>query len=1086
MKNRCVIWILITVAIVSVPFFAFSQVKQVFKVVDFDTKLPVAGATTTLYGQTLTTNAQGVAVADLSADKKGAFLPLEPWKKEDCIYVGRDLESLFDFFQTQDTLKFYMTGKQQYREAERTVFEQFYRHFYAKNVMPTVQDFRDSIKMGAASVPATANALVESTFRINNIVKTCLSDAAVIHKYEAYPFDKPQFVDILARARKGEVNEAVAMAKGHIHLDDSSRENLEWIDLYRHLRSLESGDEDEDTISIYSEILYRNHYEPYSVVDYISDLCRNSQFDRANEIARVEKPNNSHPRYAMSFGPYFVQYIVNSDRAKLKVSAEQHLENARKVYGQYPFILTLGDLFWTQKNLYYAYAFLEDSVSATHTIDSALASVEKILSLYPIDDYEKNQKRVTYYQNLLDVLDYNLSYIPDSTVYLLYDGIYNASIENYRADTANLLLQLQLAENALQWLQNVPDVDGRAAKQKEILQQLAVLEFKLSETFPEFYAIQNVQVASQLLGTCLVTSSGNDELRKAFRLYEQSYDVVNAVFPNAFNEIFLNYNVTLEVFLTAYQQFALSSELSAFTDRLLSNEAKNDPQTIWTKKAKYANQIAETLYKNNMYDESVAYYLQSNELYEKALPQDERLWEPYLNNYLQMGDAHLNLNQFDRAMMTYQKILDFESRIPASVIPQYMALKGSSHYYVGDVYKEMGEMARAEKEYKTAEKCFKKAISLGNKEAYSVLGEMCWGKAVLAAQNKDMKKCRQMVEQSVAYYENGPMARPYQTYERAKTIMGDFYKEDGDMQNYYRTVSDLTDYYRKFVDYDEEYPLKLIQNAETMLNSELVGKEEALQYSRDILDGLVYLKEQGHDVKLAYLRGVFNMAHVYSVNDSVLLAIDLYKNCIQASEILYADTAPENHKVNLMEIYSKLAGCYEQMAEEIDTAHSELWYYHAVDTRDTLIDLMKELNDDGDVNLTYRTAVQYRLNGVVSYHLEMIPSAQDYLDKSNELLQMLYNSEYNAEVEGDIIQNYFYKGIIYKDANNTEKELFNFRKAVEYGRKADLSKQVPTYYITAISMLLEELEKDKDANAAEIAKLTKEFKEIKLQSKKLR
>ena len=95
---------------------------------------------------------------------------------------------------------------------------------------------------------------------------------------------------------------------------------------------------------------------------------------------------------------------------------------------------------------------------------------------------------------------------------MLYDGIYSASLENYRADTSNLFCQLQLAENAVLWLQNVPDVEGRAARQKEILHQLAVLELKLSDTFPEFYAIQNVQVASQLVGTCLVTSAGNDEL----------------------------------------------------------------------------------------------------------------------------------------------------------------------------------------------------------------------------------------------------------------------------------------------------------------------------------------------------------------------------------------------------------------------------------------------------------------------------------------------------------------------------------------------------------------------------------------------
>ena len=1083
MKNRSVVWILMTVAIISVPFIAFSQVKQVMKVVDFDTKLPVAGATTTLYGQTLTTNAQGVAVANLPADKKGAFLPLEQWVKEGLVYVGRAPESLFGLFQTNDTLKFYMTEKQQYRKAAQSVFERFYRHYYAETVMPVAQDFRDSIKAGAASVTATANAIVESTFRINTVVKTCASDASDLQKYEAYMFDKPQFAEVLALARKGEVNEAVATAKEHVRLDDNSFGNLEWVDFYRFLRLLESSDEDEDTLSKYSELLYRNHYEPYSVVDYINDLGRNSLYEQANEIGRKEKPNNNNPRYAPAFDPIFIQYIFSSDRAKLKTAAEQQLEKISNIYEQYPFFTTLGDLFWTQKNLYYAYAFLQDSVSAARTIDSALATVQKIL-LYEIDDYGKNQQLIDNYQNILAVLEYNPAYISDSIVYLLYEGIYNASLENYSTDTSNLFLQLQLAENAVQWLQNVPDVEGRSLKQKAVLEQLAQLEFKLSESFPEFYTVQNVQVASQLLGTCLVTQSSNEELQAAFRQYEKSYDVVNAAFPNAFNEIYLNYNSTLETFLVAYQQFALSSELSAFTDRLISIEAKNDPQKILVKKAEFANHLAEVLYQNEMYEESVVYYLQANELYEKTIPQDAQLWAPYLNNYLQMGDAHLNLNQFDRAMMTYQKILDFEPKIPASFMPKYTTMKGSSHYYVGDVYKNMGETARAEKEYKTAEKYFKKAISLGDNDAYWLLGEMSWGKAVMAAQNKDMKKCRQMVEQSVAYYEKNPMERPYQTYERAKSVMIDFYKEANDGQNYYRTVADLTDFYRKFVDYDNEYPFKLLQHAEMMLNSGKVSNEEAIQYSQDILDAVMYLDDQGRDVKLAYLRAVFNMAHVYSVNDSVPQAIDLYRECINASEILYADTAPATHKGNLVEVYAKLAGCYEQMAEVIDTAHSELWYYRAVDVRDTLISLMKEINNDGDVNKTYKTAVQYRQNAVVFYHLDMVPSAQDYLDKSNELLQMLYNSEYKADVEGDIIQNYFFKGVIYKDANNTDKALANLRNAVEYGRKAELSEQVPTYYFAAISMLLEELEKDKDANAAEIAKLTKEFKEIKLQSKK--
>ena len=1069
---------MMTVAMVSVPFFTFSQVKQVFKVVDFDTKHPVEGATSSLFGQKLTTNAQGVAEANLPADKKAAFLPLEQWGKEGFIYVGYAPESYFGFFQTKDTLNFYIAEKQKYRKEVLSVFEQLYRHFYQQKVIPPAQDFRDSINAKAASVSATANALVESTFRVKDIIEMCISDASELQKYGSYQFDKPHFNEVLARARKGEVNEAVAMVKEHVRLDDNSRENLEWIDLYRFLRLLESSDEDEDTLSRYSELLYQNHFEPCSVVDYINDLGRNSLYDKADSISRLEKNNNKNPRYSVMFDPIFVQYIVNPDKSKLKVTAEQQLAKVSKIYEQYPFSLTLGDLFWTQKNMYYAYAFLEDSVSATRTIDSALVMLQKYLSLYPIDDYERNQKLIAYYQNLLDVLSYNLSYIPDSTVRLLYDGLYNASLENYQSDTSNLFLQLQLAENAVQRLQNVPDMEGEGTKQLDVLQQLAKVEFKLSETFPEFYAVQNVQVASQLLGKCLVSASGNEALQRAFRQYERSYDVVNATFPNAFNEIYLNYNATLEIYLTAYQQFALTNELSAFTDRLISIEAKNDPQKIWTKKAEYANHIAEVLYQNEMNEEAVVYYLQANEFYEMALSQNEQLWVPYLRNYLQMGDAHLNQNQYDKAVMTYQKILDFESKIPASVIPEYLALKGDVHYYVGDVYRSTGELARSEKEYKLAEKFFKKAVSLGNYDAYASMGEMYWGKAVMAAQNKDLKKCRQMVEQSVACYEMAPMERPYKTYERAKSILADFYKEAEDAWNYYKTVAELTDFYRKFVDYDEEYPFKLLQNAETMLNSGMVNNEESIQYSRDLLDGLMYLNEQGRDVNLAYLRGMFNMARVYVANDSVPQAIDLYRDCIQASEILYADMDLLTHKGNLVEIYSKLADCYELMAEEIDTAHSELWYYRAIDARDTLIDLMKEINNDGDVQMTYRTAVQYRKNGVVFYHLDMIPSSQDYIDKSNELLSMLYNSEYKTDVEEDIIQNYFYKGVIFNDAGNTEKALVNLRKAVSYGEQADLSEQVPAYYFAAISMLLEILEKDKEANAVEIAKLTKLQKEV--------
>jgi tetratricopeptide (TPR) repeat protein len=298
------------------------------------------------------------------------------------------------------------------------------------------------------------------------------------------------------------------------------------------------------------------------------------------------------------------------------------------------------------------------------------------------------------------------------------------------------------------------------------------------------------------------------------------------------------------------------------------------------------------------------------------------------------------------------------------------------------------------------------------------------------------------------------------------------------MEKYYQTVAGLTDYYRKYAGYSPEYAAKLVDNAETMIGGD-ISVEEALTYSHDIMTGLIYLNEAGKDVELPYLRGMFNLARAYTLNDSVTSALDLYRQCLAMNEMMFKDTAVTTYKGNMAEVYGKIANCYEMMAEDVDTAHSELWYYRAIDARDTLIDLLKELSNDGDVNKTYRAAVQYKNNAMVFYRLEMIPSAQDYLDKSIELLKMLYNSEYKTEVEEDVILHYYLKGYIYAENNNNEKAVENLRIAVDYGDKSDTSEGVSRYYFMAVNELIELLSRDTAANAAEIAKLTKTQKALK-------
>lgn len=1079
MKNTAKLVIALLLSTLS--FTAFSQVKQVYQIFDFDTKKPLAGVTNTFYGQTVTTNAQGVAVVNMPADKKGDYLVYEDWQLDGYIYLGRFPESFSVQFQGKDTVKGYMVEASKYRAAIDKAFEALYRLSYEQDVMPVSNKFAEDVKTYPDKAVTLGSNLVDASLSRDPVVRNCYEDADNINIYDLYDYTNPQFDEVKQMLQTGDVNKAVEMAKQHVDLTDNSRSSLEWIDFYRDLRDLEFSTEEEDPISTYTEVLYKNHFSPSSAVFYVQDLNRDAFYDKADSVSAIEKSNNRIPRYESSFEPSAFRYILQDDNpAKLKTISENTLGIIKKVCQQYPYSTTFGDVAWNYKNLFLSYVVLEDSVLASQAIDSCLYYKRKFIDAAQESRFEKNQKEIRFNLYVLDYLAYGLQYVPDNTLYRIYDEVYNLSKENYLSDTSNLFLKLQLAENALLWLQKIPEVEGSDEKRTEVMNQLTDLNFSLSKEFPEFHAVQNVQVASQLVGNCLMTQCSNEQTQEAFRKYVRSFDIVNALYPKAFIDIYLRYNRMVDGYLTANQQFALTSELSDFNDRLLSIKADNDPQQLLVKKAEFANEMAETLFQNELYEESVSYYLQSNEFYKQAMPKNDSLWIPFLMNYLQMGDAHLYQNQFDKALMTYQQILDFEPQIPASMMPQYTTMKGSAHYYIGDVYKSIEDMGRAEKEYKLAEKFYKKAIAMGDaKSACPSMGEMYWGKAVRAAQNQDMKTCRQMTEKAVAYYEQVPLDRPLNRYEQAKSVMGEFYKQEQDAANYYRTARDLEEYYKKFVDYDEENAGEMVKYAEIMLKSGTITNEEALVYSHDVLNGLMYLNDAGEDVKLPYLQGVFNLARAYTANDSVLEAIDLYRTCLTMNEVMYKDTAEKTYKNNMLEVYLKIAGCYEIMADDIDTAHSELWNYRAIDARDTVITLMKELSSDGDVNMTYRTAVQYKNNAIVFYDLDMISSAQDYMDKSIELLLMLYNSEYKSEIEEDVMLHYYLKGVMYEEKGNDDEKAAEFlRKAVEYGDKSAPSEGVSRYYFMAVNELIDVLSKDVAAHGTEIANLKKKQKQL--------
>ena len=319
MKKNQLVQIIMILAMAVAPWVVGAQVKQVFKVVDFDTKQPIAAATNILFGQTITTDSKGVAVVTLPADKKDAYLTMEDWNKEGYMELGRMPESFFKQFQTKDTIKYYMADKQAYRKEAKVMFDSLYRFVYDTVIRHTMQVYLDSIAKAPEQKNMLANEILSTFWSLDPMAKPCISDAYDISRYGCYEYADSKYVDVLLVLRSGDVNKAVEMAKERVNLADNSRDNLEWAEFYRWTRSLDLATMDDSPMSDYTGLLYRNRFAQDSYSDYIQDLNRDNLYEKADSVIRVEKPGNRMPRVNTVLVPSYFRYVIGeSDNAKLK------------------------------------------------------------------------------------------------------------------------------------------------------------------------------------------------------------------------------------------------------------------------------------------------------------------------------------------------------------------------------------------------------------------------------------------------------------------------------------------------------------------------------------------------------------------------------------------------------------------------------------------------------------------------------------------------------------------------------------------------------------------------------------------------
>ncbi|MBR4135400.1 MAG: hypothetical protein IKU03_03195 [Bacteroidales bacterium] len=1042
-----------------------AQVKQIFKVSDAVTGKPLAGAKLVLNGQQLQTNAKGVAVAVLPNEFKGAYLSHDWWYLDGysaLTYMGR---YQWGDVQSSDTLFSYMIPDSLYEQGVTNAFMKL----FGKDINLLTDKIRDAFQESKDD-PDSRDDFAQRMFDTEGTLFTdagfLLSDALDITNITYN--DRTMPAEMKELLLDGKINEAVTMAREQIVPNDRSHENLIRIARYMDLRTLYTSTEDTSKYSDYSRILYEQKFNLNSTVSHLHALGSDNLYDEWKEVSDKERKNNRVPVWEVYFEDPAYQN-KNIDNERFVQASENRVKKVKELAPHFTYNDFCNVLSNQYQGLYDAYYTIEDSLKASDCMDSLLYYRKHYLETYNQGVFRNDV--VGFWSLFYPTFQMTDSYMPinnDKIINISFD-LMNLCEHLYRNYPDNDMAQLLYGitgynlYNLFQTINDEHDSILSVEKKLNEIQQILV------KKYPEYFSVANMQISSDIYWRSLsAEEEGEAVLKQYFQNYRASHDIIQQLYPLAFLRNYLRFNNVTEAYMNATGQFKTSNELNDFTNELLKMQALEEKIPFEAAKAKHYNNVAERLYKWELYEQGVSQYQLANDYFKQAVSRDHHWWIPYLTNYLQMGDAYLYSEQYDQAIASYRKILAEEPNIPSDIMPQYLNLKGSAYWFEGDVYRTQKNLSAAEKCYKTAEKWMRKAIAAGDSTTFRSLGEMYFTKGINTYQQGNEKKAYQLIRQSEEYYGTYPLETPSDRYESVLQIMEEYYKDQNDIPQYFRVQKEKAAYYKQFAHEDLDYMTNYAESTRKIANLES-DPNLKIAHEKELIETLTLLNQYKDGMDVPYMQANYALAEVYRGLDSAEQAIPYYEECLRMNDLVFKDTSYTKWRGNLIDIDIPLAACYQGMAD-VDTANRKQWFLKAINTRDTLTELMEQVcrMDTNDINMAYKLSFQHYRNALCYAQAELLYMGLEKLDKSDAILLKIYNGEYRSAVEEDLVRNYWLRGAIYEEDEDYDKAKELYSNAVKFADNATNAQSVAHWAVVSISSMIDLLENDPTADPNEI------------------
>ncbi|MCR5555163.1 MAG: hypothetical protein K6F29_06495 [Bacteroidales bacterium] len=1063
MKTKNIIMLI--VALVLAANISLAQVKQHYKVVDYETGKPLSGVQINFEKQTAVTNAKGIAVLVFADKHYGDFIENNYLilKFPEYVDLGPNWKSRFSAkLLNKDTMVWYMMRADLYYAERDRIFDSLFAHIYRNDYLNYVDTINKEMDKNPEKTLDYLNEIISAN--LYNWGKYLHDIVSEINKFSMYYINSDIRRECEQALSQGDLKQCLELAKSQIVANDNSDINLQRIFYYLTIRDVMK---DTTPASDYYKFLLDNGFKNNTplLIDYMNCLNEEIQGEEVEKIKQYAKDSCQDPWMKQLVSRY---YKSSADENPEETLIEENLGMTQLIQDSFPkFKIALAK---TRAATAAEYFNIGDTLHALSQLDTAYENLFQTDKNEYYSEFSYKKRMFFTLQDLMVLPDNNDSLFP--IMKKLKDTQVRLASEIYqnRPSLENLILYFYTLKNVLH---NYDSISFARISTMDALLP------KLKELMPEIMLPQQLSNKSMLFKGCLFLHSHPDSVSFYYNAYKEALAPCEVIYPYMYEWVLDDNSIGKTIcYYTGNEYFV--KNINSYTHELLEKKSRLLHKDSIQEKANYFHIESEYLYKNNLFAQSITSYDEAINYYRRLCSTNDSAHLEIMTALLQKGDAYLQQKQIKEAFDCYQQVVDYP-KLSAKLQTAQTINKAIAYHFQGDVFSMQEDYKTAMKYFDKSEKEFKTAQKSGDTTFYGAWGEMHFNKALVFYYSEQEEKSMEEMLKAEKLYDRYPLNEVSQKYETLKSILIEYHSNTENLKGYISSLYNYLPYCdsTKYIDSDHYHTY--INTAALLgdISVKMGWYYDAVRFYQMVKEGKDFLENYGEPKDIKYIRLLYQLGKNYRQMDSLEQAVDYLIQCKELNYKLFSKKNPVNYKSYDLDIKNELASCYEEME---DSTNNNQWFNEALVLRKEIVAELSKIDTNDALRIALGT--NHKLLGLLYLKMDYEYRASSHYDTALTILLPFYKNENKKYVEKDIAICYLHKAIIEYDYDEDEETTRDeetikklLKECLDVCENAVKPNNLMVIRYNAVSLMLEVLENLESSlfsrNEAEIKKYHK-------------